>query len=367
LYRVPRKKPYIGWLVALAAVAVLGLAVFGIVKLFSGTPDYAKTAILLPGTNPGVYPFKDGVLVIDGRQLVCCDLKGQSLWTANLPADGMKATRQGNLTAVWGGKVVEIIDENGSSIKLQDTAGDVSTVALGLTQYAVVTTEEGQPRMRLYNLTATDPIDQVFFTDERVLGVDFYGDKLSQLWTLFIDSHGTQPMTKLYTYYPGRSSTGSIEINDEVCYLASLRDKTIYTLGTRSLTAWDHTGVKKSSRMVYGWYLQDMLVEDNGLVSFLLSPSGGNEDQAQISALWYISSDGREYKIPLPAGCIKAMIKDNRKLEVITHNGVYSMAVDGTNSRFYPVGFTIDSVSVVVPGKGYVAQTKHGSYLLPMP
>ena len=367
MYRVPRKKPYIGWLAALLAVALVSLAIFGIVKLFSGTPDYAKTAILLPGNNPSVFPFKDGVLCIDGRQLVCSGLKGQTLYTANLPADGMKACRQGSLTAVWGGKVVEIIDEYGASIKLLPTAGDVVTVALGMTQFAVVTTEEGQPRMRLYNLTKNEPFDEVFFTDERVIGVGFYGDKLSQLWTLFIDSHGTQPVTKLYTYYPGRSSTGSIEINDEVCYLASLSDKSIYTLGTHSLTVWDQAGDKKSSKMVFGWNLQDMLVEDNGRVTFLLSPSGGSEDQQQISALWYICSDGSEYKLPLPAGCIKAMIKDNQRLVVISHNGVYSMAADGANSRFYPVGFTIDSVADVVPGKAFVAQSKHRSYLLPMP
>ena len=373
MYRVPRKKRYIGPVIALLLLALLAVGVYGIVSLLSGTPDYAKSAILLPSNNPGVYPYADGVLTISERQMVCFDLQGKILWDANLPTDNMKAARLGKLTAVWGdvsgGGVVEILDEKGISITVLNTVGSVVTVALSPSQYAVVTNEDGQPRMRLYNLNKEEPFDEVLFTDEQVLGVGFYGekDKLTQLWTLFIDSHGTQPVTKLNTYYPGRSTTGSIELDDEVGYKALLRDKTIYMLGTHTLSSWDHSGSKKSSKLVYGWYLQDMLVEDTGRVTYLLAPVGGAEDTTQISALWSISSDGTEYKVPLPAGCIRAMLKADRSLVVATGNGVYSMAADGTRSRFHPVGFTIENISAVVPGKAFVAQTKHGSYLLPMP
>ncbi len=367
MYRVPRKKRYIGPLVVLLALAALALGIYGLVSLLSGTPDYAKAALSLPGSDPSVFPYADGVLSINERQLVCCDLKGKSLWTAALPTDGMKATRLGNLTAVWGENIVEILDEKGISIIVQNTEGTVLTVALGQTQYAVVVSEDGQSRMRLYNLSSKDPIDEVFFPDERVLGVGFYGDKLAQLWALFIDSHGTTPVTKLNTYFPGRSSTGSVVLGEEVGYWATLYNKTIYLLGTQTLSTWDHAGGRKSSKLVYGWYLQDMLVESNGRVTFLLAPSGGGEEQPQISALWSISSDGAEYKIPLPAGCIRAMLQEDRSLAVATHNGVYDLAADGSSSRFYPVSFTIDEVSAVVPGRAFVARTKHGSYLLPMP
>lgn len=371
MYRVPRKKRYIGPLIAVLLLALLGLGVYGIVSLLSGTPDYAKSAVTLPDSNSGVYPYADGVLCINDRQLVCCDLQGKIQWAVDLPTDNMKATRLDTLTAVWGdinGKgVVEILDEKGTSVSVLNTEGSVVNVALGQNQYAVVTNEYDQPWIRLYNLNKDTPIDSVPFTDEQVLGVGFYGDKLTQLWTLFIDSHGTQPVTKLNTYYPGRSTTGSIELGDEVGYKAILRDKTIYMLGTHTLSSWDHSGSKKSSKLVYGWYLQDMLVEDTGRVTFLLAPNGGTQESQQISALWSISSDGTEYKIPLPAGCIRAMLKADRSLVVATANGVYSMAADGTKSRFHPVGFTIENIPAVVPGKAFVAQTQHDSYLLPMP
>ena len=86
------------------------------------------------------------------RQLICCNMKGGIEWMSPIPADNMKASRTGKLTAVWGGKVVQIIDERGTSILTQDAKGDVISVSVGETQYAVVTKEENQQRLYLYNL-----------------------------------------------------------------------------------------------------------------------------------------------------------------------------------------------------------------------
>ena len=358
------------WLLVLGALAVVGGVVFGMIKLFTSTPNLTKSAVLLPGGDTAgkqVFPWADGVLSITkDRQLICCDMKGVTQWTIQVPADNMKASRRGKLTAVWGGKVVQIIDETGISLVTKNMQGEVIDVAVGETQYAVITKEEDQHRLYLYNLKSDEVVDGDNFPSQSVMGLGFYGKGMENLWTLALDSHGTVPVTRLTTYYPGKLTTGTITLNDEVGYTVVLAGNSIYVVGTHSLTDWQN-GEKKSSRLVYGWNLQDSYTFPSGKTGFLFSPSGGQEASTQISMLWYIDSTGTEYRVPLPPGCIKAMIKSSGKLCVATRNGAYLMDLDGTNRRFYPLNFNVDSVPAVVSGSAFVAQSTHRNYLIPMP
>jgi hypothetical protein len=291
-------------------------------------------------------------------------LKG-NFWNTQLPTTGMKAARVGNLTVAWGGKYVLVIDENGIVKETKTTSGDVVLATPGISNYAVVTKEENQHRLWIYSVKDNKQVDEELFPYESVLGMGFFGDNLSQLWTLAVDSHGTQPMTKLTTYYPGKATTGEITLNNEVGYTALLQDKMTYIIGTHTLTTWEHTSDKKDSTLIYGWNLQDMLVEDNR-ISFLLSPSGSNSS-GQISALWYINTSGQSYRIPLPAGCFKAMLKAHGGICVSTAYGIYSMDINGANSRLYPISTGVDSILAVVPGKAFVYQFQHRNYLINMP
>ncbi len=350
----------------LLALALLAGAGYGIFRLVNRTPDLASEAVLLPGsdTDGGVYAWADGVLCVDKRQLICANTKGVTQWHTELPEENMKAARQGDLTVAWGGTVVVVIDAEGQVLRTQTTTGDVVTVAPGKNQYAVITREDNQHRMRLYTLKSEDPADEELFPYQSVIGVGFYGQDLGLLWVLYIDSHGTTPVTRLSTY--GKMTTG-ITLNGEVGYLAVPQTDATYLVGTHTLTTWQKTGSERDSKLIYGWNLQDVLTDSSGNVSFLFAPSGGEGASEQISTLWYLSSNGSEYRIPLPAGCVRALLKDNNRLCLVTRNGLYSMALNGTGQRFFPLSFTVESIPAVVPGKAMVLQTKHRNYLIPMP
>lgn len=367
MYRRPRRKPYIGWLAALLAVALVGFAVFGIVKLISGTPNLDRGAVHLPASDPnGIFAWDGGVLCIDQNTLICTDMTGKLLWQTKLPANNMKAARVGNLTTVWGGSYVLVIDESGNLKPMPSITGDIVLATPGINYYAVVTKEENQHRLRLYTVKDGKQIDEELFPFESVLGMGFFGDNLNQLWTLAVDSHGTQPVTKLTTYYPGKVTSGELTLPNEIGYAAFLQDKMAYIVGTHTLTTWDHVSDKMPSKLIYGWNLQDVLIEAGGKISFLFSPAGADAS-GQISALWYINTSGGEYRIPLPAGCFKAMLRDRGRICVATRNGVWSMAQNGTDSRFYPIGRTVESIPAVIPGKAFVMQEQHRNYLVAMP
>lgn len=370
MYRRPRRRPYIGWIAAIVAVALVSFAVYGLVKLISGTPNLDNEAVHLPPSDQdGVFPWQDGALFIDKTTLVCTDLQGTQLWTRpfTLPTTGMKASRVGNLTAVWGGRYVVILDENGIAKQtMPSITGDIVMAAPGQDYYAVVTKEENQHRLRIYNVKDGKQIDEELFPYQSVLGIGFFGDKLGQLWTLVVDSHGTEPVTKLTTYYPGKSTSGEIELDDEIGYSAYLQSNTTYIVGTHTLSYWEQPNVMKDSKLIYGWNLQNVLPEANGSISFLFSPSS-SDSTGLISALWYINTSGAEYRIPLPAGCFKAMLTDHGKICVATRSGVWSMSVNGSGSRFYPIGRTVESIPAVIPGKAFVMQEQHRNYMIVMP
>lgn len=365
MYRKPRRRPYIGWIAAILVVAALGAGIYGIVKWIGGTPTLDKNAAHLPNSDPsGVFAWDNGMLFVDGRNLICQGLNKSDDWQTNLPETGMKAARVRSITVAWGGKSVVVVDEKGEQKPMPQISGDVVMAVPGSKYYAVVTKEENQHRLRIYNVKDASLVDKDAFPYQSVLGMGFFGQSLSQFWVLIVDSHGTEPVTKLRTYYPGKSNSGEIVLKNEIGYAAYLEDKTKFLVGTHTLS--EHTSDKIDSKLIYGWNLQDMLKESNGTVSFLFAPvSAGSA--GQISTLWYINTGGDEYRVPLPAGCTKAMLKERGRLCAVTANGVYAMAKDGSGSRFYPIGRTVESIAAVIPGKAFVMVEQHRNYLIQMP
>lgn len=359
------------WLAVLAIALVLGAGGYGLYKAIAGSPDLVRNAKFLPTPDPaGVFPWAEGVLCVEGAQLYCMDLKSKEpLWQTALPMKNMKAARVGKLAVAWGGNQVLLINEYGEVKQSLLAQGDVLLAAPGTSTYAVVTSEEKekQHRLRFYSVKDEKLVDEVFFAFESVLDMGYFGDKLSQLWMLVVDSNSTQPVTKLKIYYPGKKTTGEIKLSNELAYAAFFGDNT-YIVSTHTLTCWEHTGKKSEdkSKLIYGWSLEDAYVDSSGRVSFLFAPAGaGGLDS--ISALWYVSTAGAEYRIPLPAGCFKAMLKANGRICVATRNGVYSMAQNGSGSRFHPFGNEIASIPAVVPGQAFVIQERHRNYLINMP
>ena len=368
MYRRPRKKLRLGWLVTILALAVPGGIGYGVYQLIAGTPELDRDAFLLPTPNKdGVFPWKNGVLCVYDNKLICNELgKDAPLWTIDLPAANMKACKEGDYTVAWGGNTSVLIDKDGISkgVKAEPEDTEIVLAVPGAASYAVIVKEEGQHRLRIYSVKDLSQVDEIRFPYASVLGVGYFGDKLSQLWVLTVDSHGTDPVSRLTTYTPGKKYTGEITLRNEIGYSAVLQKDLTYIVGTHTQTVWEHGSEAKDRKLVYGWNLQDTLTGANGKVAFLFSPAGASE---QLSSLWYVNSDGTEYRFPLPAGCTKAMLKENGKICAVTKNGVYSFATNGTGSRFYPLVNAVESISAVVPGKAFVVYSNHRNYLINLP
>lgn len=345
-------------------LVILLLIAGGVFAYFylTGEKPIEDRIVQLPGKGDGaVSAYDDGVLCVDDKQLVCSDAQGNTLWQINLPLSGMQASRRGDYTIAWGGSTVCIIDSAGIMQDVKELSGEVLLGRMGNKQYACVTVEESQHRLHVYNLDGSE-LDEERFPDKTVLGADYYGETLDQLWVLSVDSHGTLPVTRVNTYQPGKKTTGGVSAVDEVGYRVQVLNKRIYYVGSQHIYVWEQSGDVVSELSVYGWNLQDMLVTSQG-VSYLLAPS--TPYGQPIGALWYISADGTQNTISLPAGCTQAIIGE-KSLLAITADGFYSMTTNGNTVRSHKLPFQVESVAAVIEGKAFVVRSGHTLYLVPV-
>ncbi|MDD3243611.1 MAG: hypothetical protein PHD32_07815 [Eubacteriales bacterium] len=361
-YRPQRKRiRFRGIIWILSIAAAIGVGVFAYFQLTGEQPPENRI-VQLPGKGDGtVTAYSGGVLCVDDKQLVCCDAAGATLWQINLPLSNMNAIRRGNYTLAWGGSTVCLIDQAGIMQDVKELSGEILLARMGSSQYACVVLEEGQHRLRVFNLAGSD-MDEERFPDKTVLDADYYGEALDTLWVLSVDSHGTQPVTRINTYQPGKKTTGGISVVDEVGYRVNVLNKRIYYVGSHHIYVWEQSGDEVKQLSVYGWNLQDQLAGDTGM-TYLFAPS--TPYGQSIGALWHIAADGTQNTISLPAGCTQAIL-GQKYIFAVTSNGFYTMTLNGSALESHKLPFAVDEVSAVIPGQAFIVRSGHSLYLVPL-
>lgn len=313
-----------------------------------------------------VYPHDDGLMVVDQTELVSFGLNGREDFRVELPEFDMQAYRNGNVTVVWDNDTAIIYNELGQKILeriLQGTGNRILFGRTGKSYFALATIEEGQYRARIYDYESNE-VDTMLFPYQSMLDLGFFGDSGDQLWELLLDSHGTIPITKVRTDHPGKSMTGSITILNQVSYSIMPLDNLVYVVGSHHIESYTYTSVEQSQILVYGWTMQDYIAKENS-VSFLMGTNQNDEYESPVSALWYIGDDGKEFRLSMPTGIMKAAISDNY-IYAFSDKGIYVYEIGKTNRNFEKMSFEIIDVPAVVEGKAIVIQSEEAFYLLPM-
>ena len=366
--RVKIKKYVVIGILAMIFVAV-NIWVF--IKIAHPRTPLEKKLVELPiSVNGTAKAYEQGALCIEGQTLICYDLKKNEVFRTELQFEGMKAWRGNKYTVAWSEHFVAVYDEAGQLIvpKSMDNKTKVLSARCADNSFSVLTMEEEQHWVHVYNMEAKE-IDKMLFPEESVLDFGYYGEDNRQLWALSIDSHGTIPISHMKTYQPGKSLTGKIDVNDQICYKVIPMDKVIYTVGVHHIHTWGYDNKEKQEYHVYGWTLQDTLIDGKDKASFLMAPANTGNSELPISAMWYIGSDKTQYRVSLPAGILRLMLTDHGTYAV-SKDGVYEYDLEGEQKRFYKMPFTITEIVDVVPGKAFIIKGKKMEeekyYLLPV-
>lgn len=354
---------------ALLILIAAALCIGGYLLFFADRSASATEMITLAGENiTQVEAIDNHLLMVDGTQLNYIDSSGTIKWSAQLPEENMTPVGSSMLNAAYSANRVMIFDKDGRPVLDQSTDYTIVDMACGSETYALTTWEENQRLVRVMKLDATE-VEQLRFPYETVMDTGFYTSNLTQLWTLSLDSHFTIPVAHLKTFNPGQSTTGNVSMSNEVSYKVLPMESEFITVGTHNLQRWDSSGKSLYSKLVYGWTLIDMNVDDKGRAQFLFTPSNTSDDEAPLSSLWYIRMDSSntttEYRLSLPAGTLWACLGPD-KILAFTAEAVHTTTYAGEKYRSMPLEAPVESVEAVLSGKMVVLKTVSGWKLYPI-
>jgi len=359
-----RIRRYLLWLSLAAVIVLINIWLIFIVQPVTRLERDLIKLDISPYSR--VYPYDDGLIVIDQKDLISFDVRGKEQFKEELPEFDMHASRNGNVTVVWDDDNALIYNELGQKILGKELTGTGNRILFGRagsSYFVLATIEEGQYRARIYDYEANE-VDDMGFPYQSMMDIGFFGDSGDQLWALLLDSHGTIPITKVRTDHPGKSMTGSITILNQVCYDIMPLDSVVYVVGSNHIESYTYTSVEQSEVLVYGWTMQDYLVKDDK-VSFLMGTNQNDEFESPISAIWYIGEDDKQFRLSMPTGIIKATMSDNY-IYAFSKQGIYVYEIGKTNKNFQKLSFEIEAVPGVIKGKAIVIQSEDAFYLLPM-
>ncbi len=358
-----RLKKYI--YIAIAIVVFIGLNILIFTTLINKSQSIQKSAVLIAsGENAKAYPYENGVITVNGTQVISYDYLGQIQYTWEAPREAMDAYRNDGVTILWHTNIAVLLDNTGEVLCVQEmpNSGTILFGTCNSEQFAVAVIEEGQSKVRVYDFNKIE-IWTNLFPDMSVLSIGYFGESYDQLWSLALDFHGTIPITRLYTNYPGSSQTGRITVNDQICYALEPLRESIYIIGTSHIQERTYTDTKLSEILINGWALQSSLVTDSDEASFLFAPVDTTGNNVPLSSLWYISQTGEQYRISMPADIKSATLTD-RKIYAISDEGIYFMNFNGQNRSFAKLNFRIDEVVGVCKGKSAVLRTGNDYYII---
>lgn len=343
----------------LFAVILILLFITVVMVLINGgmnkSDSIEDTVVMLQADSiSDVYAFELGILSLQGTKLTAITHKGEGIFADELPVGDYKLAGSSTMVIAYSKHDLIILNSKGESLFTQTIPDEILSVKCGNYMYAITSLVENQYRINIYDLDGNTIGDTLLYPYQSVLSTGWYGDDNEQIWTLALDSHGTLPESRVVTYHPGKSMTGFISLADEIAYLCLPSKNALYTIGTRILGGYSYSGENFYEKLIYGWALEDMALKDEDNAEFLLAPVDSSETGEPLSMLWYINTNGLEYRISLPSECKSAKLYKD-KILVINDKGLYIMNLDGTKSEFYKLNFVVDEIG---------AYTKEGALAL---
>jgi hypothetical protein len=350
-------------IIAIAVFVAVNVLLF--TTLLNKSRSIEKSVVrIASGENARAYPYEGGVVTVDGVHVTSYDYNGEKQFETDVERENMQAFRNGDNTVLWQTNLAIVLNSAGE-VRVPHDVGETNEIIMAVcnsSQFAVAVIEEGQVKIRVFDFHGIEIWDNLF-TDMTILDIGYFGEKDQQLWTLILDYHGTLPITRLYTNYPGSSQTGRITVNDQVCYALEPLDDSVYLVGTHHILSRTYTDTKLSEIMINGWALQSSYANDKDEVSFLLAPVDTTGNDVPLSALWYITPAGEQYRISMPAGILRGMLTD-RKIYAVSKDGIYYMNFNGQKRNFAKLPFDTEEVVGVCGGKAVVLRSGWDYYIV---
>lgn len=342
-----------------ALLAVLGLLVWGGIRLFTAKPATGVTASLLPCPySDTVKPFGRNVLYYDGMSIHCMSDTGAVRWSFQIGANaGYDASD--TVVAAWVGSTIYILDQNGNSTYNDNLGEEVQFARAGAQYVAAVVGETSSPRLLVKDHTGAHMDEEAdAYADLILLDVGFYGKNGEYMWTLALDVFGTASNTILNTFEVGKMNTGEVSLGEPIIYAVVYENSKLRVINTRKMLTFNDRGTEDTaaSVLVYGWRYLASEVPERGDALLLFAPTSQTENLFDLHELRLISGS-RDKRYSLPDTCIGAAVW-NKTVYAFSKDTLYRAGQN--DSRFSTYALPVEGqctqlIGILSSGKAVVA------------
>lgn len=346
------------WIAAIAVSLCLCLAAWLLSGWITqiGNDAMLTDVVLLPcSASQKVKVWDKGVLYSDGTSLHALDGSGRQKWTYPV-GTGLDFAVGDQAVAAWSGTTLALLDSKSGASLLTTTMSDtILSARVGPTYAAVLTGEEHDATLVVMDLNGKQ-VDSISLSSLTVLDFDFFSEG-SMLWVMLLNTEGSQTMSMVSTYRPGRVQSGSITDTQQLVYHVAFTSGNVQTVGTTCLKYYDYTGVEltEQRKLLYGW---TMLASNSSDTSPLMvfAPEDEVSTAATISDLRVIGS-GTDRIVRMPFPCYSVAVEG---ATIYGFSGRYAMLYRLSSRRAVAytlpfettsfLGLTRDNAAVLVSG-----------------
>jgi hypothetical protein len=292
--RPPRRRRWrftLRWLLLIViTLALVGLLVWGVPKLFSGG---IKPVILAEAqATDTIRAFGKNALCYNGTTLTCIEPNGRVQWFFTL-GGGADFICTATEVVAWNGAQVYVLDKSGRPIYTDRMENTVRFARAGRNYIAVCFGDAMNSTLRVLTREGALLENITTLSDLYLLDVGFFsGGQL--MWVLALDVAGNAPVTQLSTYEPGRMSTGVAELDNEMVYHIYERGDLLMAADTSKIRAYNYRCVEQTDIapvLIYGWTIRDVRTVTRNLHVLLEEVPQGGGSGTLFSDLRLVTND----------------------------------------------------------------------------
>ena len=245
-----------------------------------------------------------GIFYSDGTYLHCLNTAGAEKWNTPLAFSTGSLFASEKFVAAYSDAIVQVFSVRGASLFAKNIDGTIkriicSDARIGIfyqideNNYLLVTDSSGQ-QIELFDFSKQNILDYGFYQSE-------------SLWVLSLDTSGVTAISRITTYKPGKSITGSMEMKEHLVDRVRIYNESMYVFSTTYLMTYDFYGKQQNATMTYGLKYMDMVISSGNPVFVCI-----NRTEEEFSVVTLISPAVSKTSFTLSTPAIGvSVIKDN--------------------------------------------------------
>jgi len=352
---------------AAAIIAFVLVVVYIFSSLFGGG---GQPILINANPTDNIQPFGDSLLHYDGMALRCLGPNGARKWEFTLGVGADFYCTKDRVIA-WVGNQVHVLDKNGAATFNDRLSGEIRFARVGQTYIAAVVGEtELHTQIQVFNHDGMmlENIEKDV-EDLYVMDAGFFTQRGQHMWVLSLDINGNQPISTLRTYEPGRMTTGSVELDNELVYKIYTFGNDLMVVNTTKVQAYSYKCVERVDIppvLTYGWLVRH--VRQIGRTTYALleqMPTAG-DDMAVFSELRLVT-DSTMSTLRLLSPCLASGLSE-KGVYGFSESIIYYAPYGQTLFRTFPHNYRITGLICMLDnGRAVVVTAGNEVRILTLP